>query len=67
LPRRLSRTGKQKPSKVLESLTGFIYARTLCRENQGTAKTKREPVTVGNRVTYKILSPERTSFGKGIY
>jgi hypothetical protein len=42
-----------------------ILTRTLCQKNQGNVKTKQKPVTIGDRTSYRILSPERTSLQNG--
>jgi hypothetical protein len=70
LPRRLSGTG-QRPSDLLGVLnsiqTGIgTPTSTVCQRDQGTIKTKQKPVTVGDRTTYWIPSPERAPLRNGI-
>jgi hypothetical protein len=49
-----TQTGRRIPTKI------------LCQKNQGTVRTKQKPgVTVGDRTTYRTLSPERTPFRNG--
>jgi hypothetical protein len=39
-----TQTGKEIPN------------RTLCQKNRGTVKTKQEPVTAGDRTTYRVVT-----------
>jgi hypothetical protein len=54
---------KQGPSKILGVLNGTQRARgiptwVLCQKNQTTVKTEHKAVMVGDRTTYRTLSPE---------
>jgi hypothetical protein len=42
------------------------YEEELCQMNQGTVKIKQKPLTMGDRTTYRTLSPERTPLQNGI-
>jgi hypothetical protein len=62
---------KKGPPKILGVLKKAqtckaFSTRTLCQKNQGTVKTKQKLVTMGDRTTYRTLSPERTPFQHGI-
>jgi hypothetical protein len=43
-----------------------IPTRTLCQKNQGIVKSKQKPVMMGDRITHRTLSPERTPLQNGI-
>jgi hypothetical protein len=70
MPRKLSGTGQTETTKTLGILNKIqtgkgTHKRTLCQKNQGTVRFKQKPVTVGDRTTYRTLSPKRTSFRMG--